>query len=74
MKVGIIGLSFVGLSLAAFLSSKNVQVTGIDTDKTKIQTIQKGIPPFYEQNLQQYLKKAIKTGLKLKTEISNDVF
>ena len=74
MKVGIIGLGFVGLSLATFLSSKNVQVTGIDTDKTKIQTIQKGIPPFYEQNLQQYLKKAIKTGLKLKTEISNDVF
>ena len=74
MKVGIIGLGFVGLSLAVFLSSKNAQVTGIDIDKTKIQTIQKGTPPFYEQNLQQYLKKAIKTGLKLKTEISNDVF
>ena len=73
MKVGIIGLGFVGLSLAVFLSSKNVKVTGIDTDKTKIQTIQKGIPPFYEPNLQQYLKKAIKTGLKLKTEISSDV-
>ena len=59
MKVGIIGLGFVGLSLAVFLSSKNVQVTGIDTDKTKIQTIQKGITPFYEPNLQQYLEKAI---------------
>ena len=74
MKVGIIGLGFVGLSLATFLSSKNVQVTGIDTDKTKIQSIQKGIPPFYEPNLQHYLKKAIKTDFKLKTEISNDVF
>ena len=41
MKVGIIGLGFVGLSLAAFLSSKNVQVTGIDTDKTKIQNYSK---------------------------------
>ena len=74
MKVGIIGLGFVGLSLATFLSSKNVQVTGIDTDKAKIQSIQKGIPPFYEPNLQHYLKKAIKTDFKLKTEISNDVF
>ena len=74
MKVGIIGLGFVGLSLATFLSSKNVQVTGIDTDKTKIQTIKKGIAPFYEPSLQQYLKKAIKTGLKLKTEIPSDVF
>ena len=74
MKVGIIGLGFVGLSLAVFLSSKNVQVTGIDTDKTKIQTIQKGITPFYEPNLQQYLEKAIKNGLKLKTEIPSDVF
>ena len=52
MKVGIIGLGFVGLSLAVFLSSKNVQVTGIDTDKTKIQTIQKGITPFYEPTIQ----------------------
>ena len=74
MKVGIIGLGFDGLSLATFLSSKNVQVTGIDTDKTKIQTIKKGIAPFYEPSLQQYLKKAIKTGLKLKTEIPSDVF
>ena len=74
MKVGIIGLGFVGLSLAVFLSSKNVKVTGIDTDTTKIQTIQKGIPPFYEPTLQHYLKKAIKTGLKLKTKISSDVF
>ena len=74
MKVGIIGLGFVGLSLAVFLSSKNVQVTGIDTDKTKIQTIKKGIAPFYEPSLQQYLKKSIKTGLKLKTEIPSDVF
>ena len=74
MKVGIIGLGFVGLSLAVFLSSKNVKVTGIDTDTTKIQTIQKGIPPFYEPRLQHYLKKAIKTGLKLKTKISSDVF
>ena len=74
MKVGIIGLGFVGLSLATFLSSKNIQVTGIDTDKAKIQSIQKGIPPFYEPNLQHYLKKAIKTDFKLKTEISNDVF
>ena len=74
MKVGIIGLGFVGLSLAVFLSSKNVKVTGIDTDTTKIQTIQKGIPHFYEPTLQHYLKKAIKTGLKLKTKISSDVF
>ena len=60
MKVGIIGLGFVGLSLATFLSSKNVQVTGIDTDKAKIQSIQKGIPPFYEPNLQHYLKNGLK--------------
>jgi len=54
MKVGIIGLGFVGLSLAVFLSSKNVKVTGIDTDTTKIQTIQKGIPHFYEPTLQHF--------------------
>ncbi len=35
-KVTIIGLGFVGLSLASFLSSRQVKVTGIDSNKKKL--------------------------------------
>ena len=59
MKVAIIGLGFVGLSLAAYLGSKKIKVTGIDLDNEKLQSIKKGIPPFYENKLKSYLKKAI---------------
>ena len=39
MKIGIIGLGFVGLSLATFLGSKGYKVIGIDSDIEKISKI-----------------------------------
>ena len=33
MKIGVIGLGFVGLSLSSVLSSKNFDVVGIDIDE-----------------------------------------
>ena len=33
MKIGVIGLGFVGLSLASFLASKNYKTIGLDIDK-----------------------------------------
>ena len=40
MKIGIVGLGFVGLSLTSVLASKGYEVIGIDVDKEK----QKKIP------------------------------
>ena len=59
-KVTIIGLGFVGLSLASFLSSRQVKVTGIDSNKKKIDLLQNNIPDFFEPKLEQYLKKGRK--------------
>lgn len=70
MKVAIIGLGFVGLSLAAYLGSKKIKVTGIDLDNKKLQLIKKGIPPFYENKLKSYLKKAIDLGTVFESEIT----
>ena len=39
MRVAIIGLGFVGLSLASVLASKGVSVIGIDSDKEKLSSI-----------------------------------
>ena len=36
MKIGIIGLGFVGLSLATVLATKGYKVIGIDNDEKKL--------------------------------------
>ena len=39
MKIGIIGLGFVGLSLASVLASMGYRTVGIDIDKRKCEKI-----------------------------------
>ena len=68
MKIGVIGLGFVGLSLTSVLSSKGYDVIGIDVDKEKCKKISNGITPFFEPDLE----KILKNGLKKKLRISND--
>jgi len=73
MKVTIIGLGFVGLSLACFLANKGIKVIGIDSDVNKAKMIKNSIPPFHEPKLKNYQKKALENGLKIKTEIDESV-
>ena len=68
MKIGVIGLGFVGLSLTSVLSSKGYDTVGIDINKEKCKKISKGISPFFEPELE----KILKNGLKKKLIISND--
>jgi len=68
LKIGIIGLGFVGLSLTSVLASKGYNVVGIDVDKKKCEKITNGVAPFFEPGLQ----KILKSGLRKKLEISND--
>jgi len=68
MKIGIVGLGFVGLSLTSVLSSKGYDVIGIDTDKEKCNKICNGLSPFFEPDLE----KTLKIGLKKKLTISNN--
>jgi len=59
MKIGIVGLGFVGLSLTGVLASKGYNVVGIDIDKEKCNKIRNGISPFFEPELEKTLKKWI---------------
>mgnify|MGYP003970863059 FL=1 len=68
MKIGVVGLGFVGLSLTSVLSSKGYDTVGIDINKDKCKKISKGISPFFEPELE----KILKNGLKKKLKISND--
>ena len=70
MKIGVIGLGFVGLSLTSVLASKGFNIVGIDIDKEKCKKISNGISPFYEPDLEKTLKKGLKNGLKISDDIS----
>ncbi|MDC0186942.1 UDP-glucose/GDP-mannose dehydrogenase family protein [Candidatus Nitrosopelagicus sp.] len=70
MKIGIIGLGFVGLSLTSVLSSKGYDVIGIDVDKEKREKIINGISPFFEPELENLLKKGLKKKLKISDDFS----
>ena len=69
MKIGIIGLGFVGLSFASVLASKGYSVIGVDTDKEKLEKIKNGIVPFYEPKLQSMLRRSLNVGLKVSSNI-----
>ena len=69
MKIGIIGLGFVGLSFASVLTSKGHSIIGVDTDKEKLEKIKNGIVPFYEPKLQSLLRKSLNAGLEVSSNI-----
>ena len=68
MKIGIIGLGFVGLSLTSVLASKGYDIIGIDTDNKKCSKIINGVSPFFEPGLE----KVLQNGLKKKLKIENN--
>ncbi len=53
--IGIVGLGFVGLSLAVAIASKGYTVIGVDIDRGKVELIRKGEPPFHEPGLREVL-------------------
>ncbi len=61
-KISVIGSGYVGLCTAVALASKGYSVLACDVDETKIEKINKGIPPFHEPGLQEKLKESIAKG------------
>ena len=70
MRIGVIGLGFVGLSLASVLGAKNYRVMGFDSDRTKSFEIKNGNPPFYEPKLEDTVRLALKKGFSIENNIS----
>ena len=71
-KITIIGLGYVGLSLASFLGNQ-AKVIGIDSNKEKLRIIKKGESYFHEPKINYYLKKAIKNGTTFTDKITNEI-
>ena len=69
MTIGVIGgLGHIGLPLSCLLQINGSSVVIIDENKTIFDSVSSGKPPFFEPNLNDNLKKAIKNGL----QITND--
>ena len=71
MKIAVIGLGFVGLALSSVLASRGITTIGIDSDRKKCSKIAKGIPTFFEPNLEKTLKKALKKNLIITDKLSS---
>jgi len=59
-KISVIGLGFVGLTLAVINAKEGFETIGIDSDKGKLKNLRKGKTDFYEPNLSKYLKESMK--------------
>ena len=60
-KVCVMGLGFVGLTLAVTLSDIGFDVYGIEIRKDVVKELQKGMPHFFEPGLEGRLKSVIKS-------------
>jgi len=70
-KIIVIGMGFVGLTLAIFLTSKKFNVIGVDTDQNKLNTLLQGSTPFYEPGLESALKSSLKKYLSFTNNLSS---
>lgn len=62
LRVSVMGLGFVGLSLAVTNAKKGFTTIGVDIEDSKISRLKKGEPDFFEPSLTNYLKSSLKSG------------
>ncbi|NER45985.1 MAG: UDP-glucose/GDP-mannose dehydrogenase family protein, partial [Symploca sp. SIO1A3] len=73
MKVSVVGTGYVGLVSGVCLAEKGHQVTCVDIDQSKVDKINQGIPPIYEEGLEELLKKNIQSNVKATTDLRSAV-
>ena len=61
-RITIVGLGYVGLTMAVCLAEKGIATVGLDSDKKKIELINNGSSPFYEPQLETMISRALDSG------------
>jgi UDPglucose 6-dehydrogenase len=73
MKLSVIGTGFVGLVTCVCFAEKGHQVVGVDVDRAKVDLINGGTPPIYEQGLEKLLRKHIGGRFQATTDLDRAV-
>lgn len=59
MKIAVAGTGYVGLVTGVCLASKGHDVTCVDVDEQKVESMKKGISPIYEPGLSELMKESM---------------
>ncbi len=62
MKIGVIGLGYVGLTTALALAAKNNEIIGHDVDERKVVALENGRVPLYEKGAAAILEQVLGTS------------
>lgn len=73
MKISVIGSGYVGSVTAACFAEVGHEVICVDIDKKKMDKINEGIPPIYEEGLEELLKKYSGKGLTATTDYESAI-
>jgi len=71
-SVCVIGMGFIGTTLAAVLAEAGFEVFGIEKDEAKLNQLKQGTPGFYEKGLPELLKSQLGKNLHLFDKIPTD--
>ncbi|MEO1744110.1 MAG: UDP-glucose/GDP-mannose dehydrogenase family protein, partial [Cyanobacteria bacterium J06629_9] len=73
MRVSVVGTGYVGLVSGVCLAEMGHSIVCVDIDQAKVDKINQGIPPIYEEGLDDLLKKHIHQSLKATTDLRTAV-
>jgi UDPglucose 6-dehydrogenase/GDP-mannose 6-dehydrogenase len=73
MKISVVGTGYVGLVSGVCLAAKGHEVVCIDIDQNKVDMINRGEPPIYEEGLEDLLKQTIGKTLRSDTDLKKAV-
>jgi len=62
MKVGVVGVGYVGLVTAACFADSGIDVTCVDNNEQKVRDLNSGVIPIYEPGLTEIVQRARSTG------------
>ncbi len=61
-SVSVVGLGYVGLTVASCLASRGFRVIGIDVDRERVEAVNRGRPPIHEPGLERLMRSSLRRG------------